>query len=280
MLSAHPIPVKHANTLKLADVACPVELRRSPRAKRFSLKVSHTERAVILTLPQRGRVEDASAFLARHAGWLKKQMERLPEPVPFMDGSIIPLRGELHRLCFAGQMKYQGVVWAEQFESAYDFGEGALTSLPSCATSAWKTGAFLAPEHGFLPRLCVTGGEFHAPRRFADWLKAEVRRDLSERVRHHAQTLCCNPKRLSIRDQATRWGSCSTTGTLSFSWRLIFAPPFVLDYVAAHEVAHLREMNHGPRFWRLVRDAIPGMHKARAWLKAYGAELHRYGNIV
>ncbi len=94
-----------------------------------------------------------------------------------------------------------------------------------------------------------------------------------------AAKLDCQPKRLSVRDQSTRWGSCSTSGTLSFSWRLILAPPFVLDYVAAHEVAHLREMNHGPRFWRLVREAIPAMQKARAWLKTYGAELHRFGAL-
>jgi predicted metal-dependent hydrolase len=107
-----------------------------------------------------------------------------------------------------------------------------------------------------------------------------VRKDLAVSVEKHAKTLTCDPKRIAIRDQATRWGSCSTSGTLSFSWRLIFAPPFVLDYVAAHEVAHMREMNHGPRFWRLLRDTVPGMQKARAWLKANGAELHRFGSDI
>jgi predicted metal-dependent hydrolase len=109
-------------------------------------------------------------------------------------------------------------------------------------------------------------------------LRAEVRKDISVCVENYAKSLECSFKRIAIRDQATRWGSCSTTGTLSFSWRLIFAPPFVLDYVAAHEVAHLREMNHGPRFWRLMRDAVPGMQRARVWLKTYGAELHRFGS--
>ncbi len=85
------------------------------------------------------------------------------------------------------------------------------------------------------------------------------------------------PKRIVVRDQSTRWGSCSSAGALSFSWRLILAPSFVLDYLAAHEVAHLAEMNHGPRFWKLVERAMPRHQEARAWLRQHGANLHRYG---
>jgi predicted metal-dependent hydrolase len=128
-----------------------------------------------------------------------------------------------------------------------------------------------------LPRICVSGGKQHGPRRLADWLKAQAKIDLTQRTHFHASNLGRAPIRISVRDQSTRWGSCSTNGTISFSWRLIFAPSYVLDYVAAHEAAHLREMNHGPRFWRLVRDTMPNMQKARAWLKQNGAELHRFG---
>jgi predicted metal-dependent hydrolase len=278
MLLTQPIPYKQQTMLTVPDVSCPVELRRSPRAKRFSLKVSHTERAAILTLPNRGRVEDASAFLARHADWLKRQIERLPQPIPFVDGAIVPVRGEFHRLSFVGQMKYHGVVWVEEFDAMPCSLKPGHRSDPGAAWRFDFTGAGKVSQD-FLPRLCVSGGATHASRRFMEWLKSEARRDLSQRVRVHAETLNCAPKRISIRDQSTRWGSCSTTGTISFSWRLIFAPPFVLDYVAAHEVAHLREMNHGPRFWRLVRDAIPDMQRARVWLKAHGAELHRFGAL-
>jgi hypothetical protein len=130
--------------------------------------------------------------------------------------------------------------------------------------------------HLDLPRLVVTGEAGHQARRLTDWLKSEVRQDLATRVQHHANALNCTPKRVSVRDQSTRWGSCSSTGTLSFSWRLIFAPAHVLDYVAAHEVAHLREMNHGPKFWRLVKQTMPHLHEARCWLKRWGAELHRF----
>ncbi len=251
----------------MPSIGCTVELRRSPRAKRFSLKVSHTERAAILTLPNRGRVEDASAFLARHEDWLRKQMERLPEPVPFVDGAIVPVRGVLHRIKFAGPQRYSRVVWNEQDQDA-----PALTT----SLAEWRNlGTFRFDAR--IPSLCVSGEQEYAPRRFHDWLRAEVRKDIAVSVEKHAKALDCSYRRIAIRDQATRWGSCSTSGTLSFSWRLIFAPPFVLDYVAAHEVAHLREMNHGPRFWRLMRDAVPGMQRARIWLKTYGAELHRFG---
>ena len=114
MLANTVLPLEQTPVLRVPSVGCTVELRRSPRAKRFSLKVSHTERAAILTLPNRGRVEDANAFLARHADWLRKQLERLPEPVPFVDGAIIPLRGELHRVRFAGPQRHGRIVWQER----------------------------------------------------------------------------------------------------------------------------------------------------------------------
>jgi predicted metal-dependent hydrolase len=267
MLARSVIPLEHTPILRVPEAGCNVELRRSPRAKRFSLKVSHTERAAILTLPHRGRVEDATAFLARHAGWLKRQLERLPEPVPFEDGAVVPFRGEMHRLKFLGAQRNTGVVSIVQIGTAAP----NLTVFPVPRVICCSDALFA------MPQICISGNNEHAPRRFSDWLRAEVRRDIAVSVLKHAKTLHCAPKRIAIRDQATRWGSCSTSGTLSFSWRLIFAPPFVLDYVAAHEVAHLREMNHGPRFWRLVRDAIPAMQKARIWLKTHGAELHRFG---
>ncbi|HXF55674.1 MAG TPA: M48 family metallopeptidase, partial [Hyphomicrobiaceae bacterium] len=93
----------------------------------------------------------------------------------------------------------------------------------------------------------------------------------------HAANLKLKPKKIAVRDQSSRWGSCSTTGVLSFSWRLVLAPPYILDYVAAHEVAHLAEMNHGPRFWKLVERMVPRSGEAREWLRVYGMDLHCYG---
>jgi predicted metal-dependent hydrolase len=249
-------------------------LRRSRRARRFSLKVSHTERAAILTLPQEMRIEEAGDFLARHMEWLKRQIDRLPAPVPFSDGAIIPLRGVSHKISFIGAVRYQGVVWVDQADSVRPVDQWNASA--PCKIQQ-KSNIWNLSDARPLPRICVSGDQKHGARRLADWLRNEAKADLARSTNHHAANLGCEPKRISVRDQSTRWGSCSSTGTISYSWRLIFAPQFVLDYVAAHEVAHLKEMNHGPRFWRLVRDTMPDMHKARAWLKQNGAELHRFG---
>ncbi len=259
--------------VKLVGVDCPVELRRSRRARRFSLKVSHTERAAILTLPEEVKIEEAGQFLSRHMDWLKRQIDRLPQPVPFEDGAVIPVRGVAHRVSFVGAVRYQGVAWIEEPDavSPIEDWRGEACDVTKLMNGESERNARV------LPRVCVSGGEQHGPRRLTDWLRSQAKADLTERTFFHAANLGCQPKRISVRDQSTRWGSCSTTGTISFSWRLIFAPAYVLDYVAAHEAAHLREMNHGPRFWRLVRNTMPDMHKARAWLKQNGAELHRFG---
>jgi predicted metal-dependent hydrolase len=156
----------------------------------------------------------------------------------------------------------RGVVWIEAAEDAK-------------AAPAWPEGARVAIKR--LPRLYVAGEDEHAPRRLLDWLKRQAHLDLNARVALHAKRLDLTPKRLFVRDQTTRWGSCSTSGALSFSWRLVLAPPFVLDYLAAHEVAHLGHMNHGPRFWGLVERTMPRYDEARTWLRKHGASLHRYG---
>lgn len=263
--------------LRLSGVECPLEVRRSRRATRFSLKVSYTERVAILTVPTHVSADEAGDFVNRHLDWLKRQIDRLPKPIPFSSGSIIPLRGQSHKIQFVGQVRRQGVVWVEPvagFNLAQPFAVGAAAATCHKFAAPFQS---IASDTRDLPRICVSGDERHAPRRLADWLHGEARADLAKRVEHHATSLGCAPKRLSVRDQSSRWGSCSSSGTLSFSWRLIFAPAFVLDYVAAHEVAHLREMNHSQRFWRLVRETMPDMQRARNWLKQNGAELHRFG---
>ena len=182
--------------------------------------------------------------------------------MPFTHGAIVPLRGRAHVLRFAGMVRRRGVVWIEAAEDAK-------------AVPAWPEGARVGVRR--LPRLYVAGEHEHAPRRLLDWLKRQAHLDLNARVEHHAKRLDLAPKRIFVRDQTTRWGSCSTSGALSFSWRLVLAPPFVLDYLAAHEAAHLAHMNHGPRFWALVERTTPRHREAQAWLRKHGASLHRYG---
>jgi hypothetical protein len=121
----------------------------------------------------------------------------------------------------------------------------------------------------------VPGDPAHVKRRVLDFLKAEAREDLAQASAHYAARMGVDYRRISIRDQRSRWGSCSAGGDLSYSWRLILAPPYVLDYVAAHEVAHLRHLDHSPRFWRLVLSHCEDAAKARNWLRANGQEVHR-----
>ncbi len=125
--------------------------------------------------------------------------------------------------------------------------------------------------------LCVAGEGEHIARRITDYLKREAKRDLEVAVQNYADRLGVTVQQVTIRDQASRWGSCSTSGALSFSWRLVLAPRYVLDYLAAHECAHMIEMNHSPRFWRLLNRICPNLERAKLWLDLHGTDLHRYG---
>jgi hypothetical protein len=158
---------------------------------------------------------------------------------------VVPLRGMPHRIVHRSGER--GTVWTETRDS----GDKVI---------------------------CVAGDYEFIDRRVHDFLKREARRELHKSAQEYAQALGVRVRRLSIRDQSSRWGSCTSAGSLSFSWRLILAPPFVLDYLAAHEVAHLGHMNHGPRFWNLVERTMPRHEEARSWLRKHGASLHRYGS--
>jgi predicted metal-dependent hydrolase len=221
-----------------------IRLRRHRRARRYTLRIHPSDREAILTMPPRGTLAEAKDFAQRHGGWIAARLGRLPKAAPFQSGTVVPLRGVPHRIVHrAGE---RGTVWTE----VRDSGERIL---------------------------CVAGGLDHIDRRVHDFLKREARHELQRAVQTYAAELGVRVKRLSIRDQSSRWGSCTSAGSLSFSWRLILAPPFVLDYLAAHEVAHLVEMNHSARFWRVVAKVCPSVERAKKWLDTCGNDLHRYG---
>ncbi len=189
-------------------------------------------------------MKDAREFAELHGGWIAARLGRLPKAAPFQPGTVVPLRGVPHRIVHRSGER--GTVWTETRDS----GEKII---------------------------CVAGDVEFTDRRVHDFLKREARRDLQKSAQDHAQALGVRVRRISIRDQSSRWGSCTSAGSLSFSWRLILAPPFVLDYLAAHEVAHLVEMNHSARFWRVVGRICPSMERAKKWLDTSGNDLHRYG---
>ena len=221
-----------------------VRLRRHRRARRYTLRIHPSDREAILTMPPRGTIIEAKDFAQRHGGWIAARLGRLPKAAPFLPGTVVPLRGVAHRIVHRAAMR--GTVWTE----VRDSGERIL---------------------------CVAGASEHIERRVLDYLKREARKDLQKASLCYAQALGVKVRRLSIRDQSSRWGSCTTAGSLSFSWRLILAPPYVLDYLAAHEVAHLVEMNHSARFWRVVAKVCGHVERAKTWLDTHGNDLHRYG---
>ncbi|MET1046736.1 MAG: SprT family zinc-dependent metalloprotease [Hyphomicrobium sp.] len=230
--------------VRLEDIGAQLEVRRHPGARRLTLRVSRTRRAVIVTLPLQCDLDEAGSFLNRHIDWVRARLDSLPNHVPFEHASAMPLRGVPHIINFTG---------------------------------AARTRLVTIDKRAPLPSILVPGDKDLAPSRLTRWLSDEAKRDLVAAVERHARPLSLQVKRIGVRDQTSRWGSCSTTGALSFSWRLVLAPSFVLDYVAAHEVAHLVEMNHGPRFWALVKKICPEFESAKQWLQVLGPDLHRYG---
>lgn len=216
----------------------PVELclRRSPRARRISLRVSGLDGRVTLTIP-RGVAETEALDFARSRGdWLRAQLSGRVGTVQVGHGVTLPLEGQGMRIAPAAGRR----ILAR--------GEDLLVPGPAEMVAA----------------------------RLQAWLKARARDRLAAASDHYAALLGRRYARLTLRDTRSRWGSCSANGTLSYSWRLVLAPPEVLAYVAAHEVAHLAEMNHSPAFWALVARLMPDHAAARGWLRREGAALHRY----
>jgi predicted metal-dependent hydrolase len=226
-----PAPVEE---LLLTDPPARVQLRRSARARRFTLSVSRLDGAARLTLPAGASLSEARDFLERQGGWLADALARTPPPRPLRPGDALPFRGAPVTLTVAG-----------------------------------------GPARVEGGRLIVPGAPADAARRARAFLKVAARDALAPAAIGHAATLGRTPSRIALRDTRSRWGSCSAAGGLSFSWRLVMAPPEVLDYVAAHEAAHLVEMNHSAAFWKLVARLRPDWRDQRAWLRAHGGALHR-----
>jgi len=226
------------NVLRVAEREIPLRVSRNPRARRISISLDGGG-GVHLVLPRRTPLRHGLEFAEDKANWILNHLDALPEHVPFEDGAILPLLGEEH----------------------------VIRHDPAGRRGVWRAGGAIR----------VSGRPEHLSRRVHDFLKVEARREISERARQKAQIVGRSIQRLSLRDTTSRWGSCSAEGNLSFTWRLILAPETVLDYVVAHEIAHLKHMNHGPRFWALVARLTDDVAHARHWLRKRGDRLLRYG---
>jgi predicted metal-dependent hydrolase len=230
-----------------------IAVRISGRAKRVGLRIDLAGDGAVLTVPWGAPLKPAIRFAQDQAGWLARNLANQPKRISFEDGSVLPLLGRDIRVRHCPEQR-RGV-WIQGGEAG---GEASDDESP-------------------LPELCVSGDAAHLGRRVTDWLKRRAREEISPRARAHAHALDRRVAKISIRDTTSRWGSCSSKSGLSFSWRLVLAPEPVLNYVCAHEAAHLVEMNHSPAFWRLVRDLVGNWEPHRRWLKRHGAALHRYG---
>lgn len=218
---------------------CPVRWRRSARARRVSLRIDARAGAVVVTLPPRAHRRAGMALLATHAAWVREKLAALAPHIALTPGSELPLGGLPHLV-------------------RHD------PAAPPGVTL--EAGAIVAG-----------GPEATLPRQVADFLRAEAQRRIRVLATGHAALLGVTPKAIRLKDTRSRWGSCAPDGTLAFSWRLVMAPDWVLDYVVAHEVAHLKELNHSPKFWAQVGRLTPHRDAAVEWLRANGPALLRVG---
>jgi len=219
----------------------PVRVRLSRRARRLALKIDAVGDAVELVLPPRTPLPRALSFLNSNREWVEDRLAALPPRVTFAEGEKVPILGVPHRIRRVARSRDHGPVWLADGE------------------------------------IRVTGEAVHLARRVRDFLKERARVEFGRRARRLALRLDRQVGRISVRDTTTRWGSCSANGNMAFSWRLVMAPEPVLNYVVAHEVAHLIEMNHGARFWKLVDKLVPDVERHRDWLNENRAWLLRIG---
>lgn len=217
----------------IGDPPIEITLRRLARSRRFSLRVAQTDGRVTLSMPLRAREGEAMDFARAQEGWLRAALAKMPQGQSVCLGAQIPIEG-VRRTLTIGQGRSVRI-------------EGDCLIVPG---DAERTSA-----------------------RVAAYLKVRARDRLAAASDHYAAQIGRSVAQISLRDTRSRWGSCTATGALMYNWRLIMAPPAVLDYVAAHEVAHMLEMNHAPAFWAVVAGLYPAWQPQRAWLKRHGGAL-------
>ena len=253
MLFRRSPPTLKPQRLQPGDVVqvCGVSVRLAvnARARRVGLRLDLARREVVATAPSLRRLPDALAFAQSRADWIAARAAELPAPTAFAPGVVIELAGAPCRL----------------------------------ERAAMRIRPTLKPATEDEPARLIASGEGIAFSRAVERaLRAEGLARLQARTAIHAAALGCAPAPVSLQDARSRWGSCRPAhagqpAAIRYNWRLVLSPPDVLDYVAAHECAHLIEANHGPRFWALVRQLYGDPAAARAWLKTHGARLHAVG---
>jgi predicted metal-dependent hydrolase len=234
---------RYADGERLSLGGCPVRLKVSSRARRISLRIDRAAREAIAIAPSAGRLADAVAFAVDRRAWLAARLAALPAPSSLKAGDTIHLLGIAHRLSADGRRPRRVA--------------GPPAAIIGCGQGEVD------------PQLVVR------------LIKREALVAFQDRAAVHCAALHVPTPPISVMDARTRWGSCTPAmpgrpASIRLSWRLALAPPAVADYVVAHECAHLREANHGPGFWALVRGLVGDPRRHRAWLRAEGASLHAW----
>ncbi len=231
--------MSNSRQIEMAGREVPLRFRANASARRIILRIDTGTDGVVLTMPKWAAEKDAMELLAAREDWVLARLDALPARISFADGAMVPLFDAPHLIRHAPDIR-GGVV--------RDEGE-----------------------------IRVPGRIEHLARRLGDWLRSEARAGIAARAQPLAARIGKRIGRITVRDTTSRWGSCSAIGNLNFSWRLVMAPDWIMDYVVAHEVAHLRHANHGPDFWALVDDLGVDAKQARCWLNANAQRLQRIG---
>jgi predicted metal-dependent hydrolase len=216
----------------------PLRIVESDRARRLTLRIDADGRGLRVTVPPGIAGSEIERFLSRHQTWLEQRLAKVPDRPHVRPGVKIPLRGVPHLI---RHEPTRGTVTLSRDEAG--------------------------------PVIIVHGDRRHLPRRLADFLKREAKREIEVLVAKHSTAIGKRARAIRFKDTSSRWGSCTSDGNLSFSWRIMMAPPVVINYLVAHEVAHLKEMNHGPRFWKLCKELCPDTDRCKDWLKRNGSAL-------
>ncbi len=225
------------DVVRLTQPDITVRLRVNARARRFTLRLAEAGEGAVLTLPPGVPETEALSFLERHRGWLAAALAKQQAAIPVQSGSHLPIDG-VERLIVAQEGPRRAPLIIDE-------------------------------------RLVVQGRGAPGPR-VAAWLKERTRERIGTLAHHYARELGRELRGVAVKDTRSRWGSCSTAGRINLSWRLAMAPPEIQDYVAAHEAAHLVEMNHSDRYWRVLAGLMPDYAERRGWLRAEGRKLHAY----
>lgn len=219
----------------------PLSIIRSTRAKHISLRIAPAKNVLIITLPWHTPLASAIKFLKGKKEWVLENIKEYPQ-VRLAAGVTIPVLGKEYIIRRKGE---RGI-------TTIDIRRMEIT-------------VHCAPEF--------------TERRVRDFLRKRLHERCVKRSHAMAERIDKKVRRVTITKAQSNWGSCDGKARVSFSWLLVFAPTEILEYIIAHEVAHLKEMNHGPKFWALVKELCPGMNSAQRWLKEHGHTLHQYDEI-